>query len=206
MKLLFPSLAIAFASPILVAAAPPAPVQAQVQQQPVAQPPSIERQQLGRRYIALALSPQDYLDTLRAGIAAGFSHRVGASLDASETAEADEMMKRFFALYEPKVRERLPNVFEAYAQVYAREFSAEELRQMIDFAETPAGRHYVSRRLALDTDPAVLMQEEGIQNDALPILQQIYKEQCAAKAAKRIAAGDKKARCPLSSATETSAG
>lgn len=202
MKFLFPSLAIAFASPILVAAAPHAPVQAQAEQQP----PSIERQQLGRRYIALALSPEDYVDTLRAGIAAGFSHRVGASLDASETAEANEMMKRFFTLYEPKVRERLPNVFEAYAQVYAREFSAEELRQMIAFAETPAGRHYLSRRMALETDPAVLIQEEGIQNDALPVFQQIYKEQCAAKAAKRIAAGDKKARCPLSSATETSAG
>jgi Uncharacterized protein conserved in bacteria (DUF2059) len=169
-------------------------------------PPSLERQELGRRFIALAVSPDDYLATMREGMVQGIRERLGANPDDETRAETDKFMTRFLALYEPKVRERLPLVLEAYAQVYAREFSADELRDMIAFAQTPAGRHYFARHIRLDGDPAVIMQEEGVQNEALPIMQQMEKEQCQARTAQRIAAGDKKAHCPLADKPDTQAG
>jgi hypothetical protein len=182
-----------FTTPSLRSAAEPAP-------------PSLERQELGRRFIALAVSPDDYLATMREGMAQGLREHFGASPDEGTKAETEKFMARFLALYEPKVRERLPNILEAYAQVYAREFSADELRGMIDFAETPAGRHYFARHIRLDGDPAVIMQEEGLQDDALPIMQQMEKEQCQARTAQRIAAGDKKAHCPLADKPDSAAG
>ena len=188
---------------MLSAAAPQAlePVQAT---QPA--PPSLERQELGREFIAFAVSADDYLATMREGMVQGLREHLGSDPDETTKTETDEFMRHFLAMYEPKVRERLPNILEAYAQVYAREFSADELRDMIDFAKTPAGRHYLSRHISLDADPAVIMQQEGLQYDALPILRQMEKEQCAAKAAKRIAMGDKKAKCPLSGKPDTAAG
>jgi hypothetical protein len=197
MKLLL-SLALLASAPVLSAAAPQETAPAQRAAEPA--PPSIERQQLGRQFIAIAISPDDYVATMRDGITAGIAETAGSK------AEVDETLKHFLALYEPKVRERLPNLMEAYAQVYAREFSADELKQMIAFAQTPAGRHYFSHRDHLDTDQAVLIQEEGFQEDALPILMQIQKEQCQARTAQRIAAGDKKARCPLADKQDSAAG
>jgi hypothetical protein len=161
---------------------------------------------LARRYISLAISPDQFLKAIRAGMIAGFSSEVDSELDESEKADAYAYMNRFATLFEPKVRERMPNIMEAYAQVYAREFSAEELQAMIAFAQSPTGRHYLARSLELATDPAIQIQQQGISNDAFPIFLQIIKEQCAARTAKRIAMGDKKAKCPLANIPDTQAG
>ena len=211
MKLLLLS-SLLFSAPALSSAVPQAAPQfaiPPVQRSPsdvVENAPSLERQELGRQFIALAVSPDDYLATMREGIAQGLREQFGGDADAATKAETEKFMARFLALYEPKVRERLPMVLEAYAQVYAREFSADELRGMIDFAKTPAGRHYFARHISLDGDPAVIMQEEGVQDEALPIMQQMEKEQCQARTAQRIAAGDKKARCPLADKPDSAAG
>jgi hypothetical protein len=159
-----------------------------------------------RQFIALAIFAHDYIATMREGMTQGLRDHVGSDLDEAEKSEADATVKRFLALYEPKVRERMPMIMEAWSQVYAREFSADELRDMIAFAQTPAGHHYYARRISLDADPAVIMQQEGLQYDALPILQQIQKERCQARTAQRIAAGDKKARCPLADKPDSAAG
>jgi hypothetical protein len=205
MKLLFLSLALASSS--VIAAAQPASQPASSAQAAARQaPPSIERQMLARQYIGMVVTPEQYLRLMRAGVAAGVSDSMARNLDDSEKAEVDATMTRFLTLFEPKLRKRMPNLVEASAQVYAREFSADELRQMIAFAQSPAGRHYLTRSLELSTDPAVLIQQQGLMIDAAPIMQQIRKEQCAAHTAQRIAMGDKKAKCPLSGKPETQAG
>jgi len=207
MKLVFSALVIALAAPAVSAATqqPPASVATAIPQPTKIEPPSLERMELARRYIGLAISVDQFVDTMRSGMAAGLSESLGSDVDESDRIESDTRMKRFLALYEPKLRERMPNLLEAYAQVYAREFSAEELQGMVAFAQSPAGHHYLSRRMALELDPAVLSQAQGFQNDALSILKQIQKEMCQAATAKRIAAGDKKAKCPLSNEVDTRA-
>jgi hypothetical protein len=99
---------------------------------------------------------------------------------------------------------------EASAQAYAREFSAAELKDMIAFAETPTGKHYLARGAAVETDPGILKAQMEIMEGLGPIMEQVgtdmAKEACAKKAAARVAAGDKKATCPLAKAAETRAG
>ena len=210
MKLLF--LVLALTSSALFAAAPPAaaPAPAEPAAAPalLAPPPAIERQMLARRYVSLAVSPDQFLDMFRSGLAAGVSEGCSCGDDKKQAtkAEADARMKHFLALYEPKVRERLPNLMEAYATVYAREFSADDLKAMIAFAQSPAGQHYLARMPVIETDPIVQMQVEGFMLDLAPIMRQLEKEDCAEHTAQRIAAGDKNAKCPLADKAETQAG
>ncbi|HEV8406892.1 MAG TPA: DUF2059 domain-containing protein [Sphingomicrobium sp.] len=208
MRLVVSALVIAFSVPSVSALAqqPSEPTTSIAIAQPdKILPPSPQRMELARRYIGAAISADQFVDAMRSAIAAGLSDNTDADMDEATKAESEKKMKRFLVLYEPKLRERMPNLLEAYAQVYAREFSAEELQEMVAFAQSPAGHHYLSRRLSLELDPAVLMQEQGFQNDALPIMKQIQKEMCQEATAKRIAAGDKKAKCPLSNEADTRA-
>ena len=55
----------------------------------------------------------------------------------------------------PTVQAHMPRMFEATAIAYTHEFDLGELREIHAFAETPAGRHYLSRSAALIGDPAV---------------------------------------------------
>jgi hypothetical protein len=98
---------------------------------------------------------------------------------------------------EPAIRGQIPNLTEAYTQAYAREFSAGELTELIAFAQSPAGKHYISRVDFMDADPAVLEAQQGITEAMMPVLEEMRKEACAKRAAARVAAGDKKATCPL---------
>ena len=209
MRLIRSSLVIALASSTLIAAAPPQ-VPAPAPEPTAAAtpaPPSLERQQLARQYIQLTATADQFVDMFQTGMSRGIDQAAAGDPDnAKIKAEAQEDMARFMTLFEPKLRERMPNLIEAYAQVYAREFSAEELRQMISFAQTPAGKHFLTSQARVDLDPAILMQQEGFALDMMPIMEQIQKERCARHTAQRIAAGDKKAKCPLASQPETAAG
>jgi hypothetical protein len=55
----------------------------------------------------------------------------------------------------PLVKGHLPKILEATAVAYTHEFDLAELKEMHAFAETPTGRHYLSRSSALIADPAV---------------------------------------------------
>jgi len=205
MKLVL-SLALLAAAPALSAAAPEAPAPVPSQSRADAGPPSIERQMLARRYVSLAVSPDQFIAGMRAMAANGVAKMMLASGDDSEPAQVDRYMQRFFLLLDPKIRERLPNVMEAYAQAYAREFSADELKQLVAFAQSPAGRHYLAGRGVMESDPAVQLQEQGIAAEIQPIVNQLEKEKCQARTAQRIAAGDKKAKCSLADKPDTAAG
>ncbi|MFW2350632.1 DUF2059 domain-containing protein [Qipengyuania sp.] len=60
----------------------------------------------------------------------------------------------------PLVRQHFPDILEATATAYTREFSLDELKEIHAFAQTPAGQHYFSRATALLGDPAVARANE----------------------------------------------
>lgn len=206
--MLFISLALLAGASTLAAAAPP-PAEPLVPQNSVMAepaPPSLERQALARRYVSLTLPPDKFIAGMRFSTSRMVVALRTASGDASDGPDFDSFMERFMALLETKLRDRVPNIMEAYSQAYAREFSADELQQMIAFAQSPAGQHYLAKQFDLASDPAVQLQEQGLQADVPGILHQLEKEQCAARTARRIAAGDKKARCPLADKPDVAAG
>ena len=197
MKRLVTALSISLA-PISVAAAAPVPAGPS----PVAAPapaPSADRIELARRFIALTFSADGYIELMHAG-AAQMVEALSANFgsDEDEARDARQQVERYLAAAEPKVRAHMPRLMEAYAQVYAREFSAEELQQLVGFAQSPAGKRYLSATDSLDLDPVVLKAQQELGEELEPIMDEMRKDMCAEKAAKRIAAGELDAKCPLS--------
>jgi hypothetical protein len=203
MKLVSGSLLVALVSSAAWAAAPDPVAPAS---SPAAQVAPADRLELARRYVALGDS-NDLTKEMRAVMMRSTSANAE---DPEDKAAAEEFVARVFTLAAPKIQARMPVIMEAAAQAYAREFSADELREMIAFAETPTGKHYLARGADVETDPAVLDAHRQIWDDLGPILQQVgqqmQKEACAKKAAARVAAGDKKATCPFAKAAETKSG
>lgn len=204
MKLVPSSLLVALAFPLCAAAPPPAIQSAQplVQQAPA----SPEKLGLARQFVNLALPPERYMELMRAGAASGLANSLAGVEDEDAQSEGQATVDRLFARFEPVMKAQLPSLSEAYASAYAREYSAAELQQMIAFAQTPAGQHYLARRDFVDLDPAVLEVQMEMFEALGPLMKQIQKEQCQAHTAQRIAAGDKKAKCPLAAKDETAAG
>jgi hypothetical protein len=204
MKLVPSSLLVALVFPLCGAAPPPAIQSAQpLAQQAAASPEKIG---LARQFVNLALPPERYMELMRAGAASGLANSLAGLKDEDAQTEGKADLDRFFARLEPVMKAQLPVLSEAYASAYAREYSAAELQQMIAFAQTPAGQHYLSRRDFVDLDPAVLEVQMKMFESFAPLMKQIQKEQCQAHTAQRIAAGDKNAKCPLADKAETAAG
>lgn len=202
MKLLLASLSIAVASS--TAAAAPNIAEPVAAEAPAATPaPSAERIALAHKFIALTDPADAIVEMFRIGFWQGVSNSIE---DEAVLVEAKAGLEAYLVRLEPKVREKMPRLTEAYAQAYAREFSAEELQQMIDFAESPVGRHYLAGYAKLESDELVVDAMSDLMEGLTPVIEDIQKEMCAEKAAKRIAMGDKKAKCPLAAAAETAAG
>lgn len=196
MKILLASISIALATSTLASAAPAgSPVESDGDRS-VISPRSLE---LAREFVAIAKPAGDRLDWLE-----GF-----ASMAASEGPEnagdeaAEQRTEKIMARFEPTLQKLMPALMDAYAYSYAREFSDQELEQLIAFAKTPAGKHYVASVAAVESDDAVIGLHETIGEELEPIMRDVAKEICAKKAAQRLAAGDAKAKCPLSEADET---
>jgi len=208
MKLIVSSLAIALATSA-VSAAPPPPVEpapAAVQQSPKDQRPSEERLALARRFLALAMPEDRTLQDMR-----DFSQQVvaAAAIEEDESASDQDWTKKYIdrvlVKAAPIIRDHMLSIREATAFVYAREFSPAELQDMIAFAQTPAGEHYWAREHFIDLDPSIVAQGRLMREAMAPVYLEVRKELCQEATAKRIAAGDKKAKCPLSE-PETAAG
>lgn len=161
--------------------------------------PSAERLELARRFVAITEPGDDLMEGFRAGFENAALDEIE---DEAERKAAGERLERIVARFEPHVRKHQPKIIEAYAQAYAREFSADELRQMIAFAESPAGRHYLTQATSLESDEPVMDAQIELMEDLTPLIQEIQKEMCATRTQQRIAAGDTKAKCALSSEPE----
>jgi len=144
-----------FGALLLAASAPSAAA-------PVTSPPADQPAKLAEAnaIIEIMFPPAERertFDKLAADLAGQF--RAGmpasASTDPGFKAIVDQYLDRALQLQKPLLRKHLPAMFEAMALAYTREFSITELRNIHAFAETPAGRHYLSRSTAILSDPAV---------------------------------------------------
>ena len=192
MKLLLTSISIALATSTLAAAAP-------ASSEPVGvEAPSAERLALARQFVTLTLSSNDYVELMHEGTTQMVAALSASFEDEAEVKSLEKSIKRYLAAAEPKVRAHMPKLAEAYAQVYARDYSAAELHQLIAFAQSPTGKRYLLARTKVDMDPLVSDAQEQLGEELAPLMEDMQREMCAEKAAQRIAAGDTKAKCPLS--------
>jgi hypothetical protein len=70
----------------------------------------------------------------------------------------------------PKVNAYLPKLAEAMAVAYTQEFGSAELKEIRAFAETPAGRRYLSRSASLLGHPAVAEANQSYFREVSPLL------------------------------------
>ena len=199
MKLVSGSLLVTLVSTTAWAAAPTAaPVPAA----------AAERLALAREFVTQSTSVDHYMAQVHDASMRLASEAVINNADASDTppdkimADVDKLVARL----EPPMRAHIPQLFEAYAQAYAREFSADELRALVAFGQSPAGKHYLDNEAFMMTDPGVMKVNVEMMESMQPVLENLAREACAKHTAERIAAGDKKATCPLAKAAETRAG
>ena len=80
---------------------------------------------------------------------------IAAFGDPGLSAIVEKFQDNVVGLVMPTVQAHLPKIIEATAVAYTHEFDLAELRDIRAFAETPAGRRYLSRQTALVGDPAV---------------------------------------------------
>lgn len=116
--------------------------------------------------------------------------------EAQRTVLAGEA-DRAISLALPGIRQQLPILNEAYAQAYARLFSAEDLRQILAFTMSPVGKRYVSNGSAILMDPAVQEANRKMSESVVGTFDDSAKVACQKKAAERLAAGDSDAKCPF---------
>jgi hypothetical protein len=192
------SILVAFASSALAVAAP---ASADPAASTNVEAPSPERLEVARRLVTATLSADLYMDSVKS------SARLAAygGYGKQEDPATEERLKQFFAWAEPAMRDHLTKLAEAQTQAYAREFTADELRQILAFSQTKAGQHFMTSD-AIDYDPAVVQAQLEFEEAIEPIIEKIQRERCAAKAAQRVAMGNAEAKCRLSTATETKAG
>jgi len=196
MKYLLASLSIAITTSGLAMAAPTETAVSQ----PAIPPQKLE---LARQFVALTLSADDYVKMMRASamsMAEALSETLG---DGSEDPAADEKMQRTFEQIEPKVRAHLPKLADAYSRAYARAYSEAELLELIAFAQSSAGKRYMTGDDGFTEDPAVREAQDEMMGEIQPIIEGMRKEACVERAKERLAAGDAKAKCPLSEESET---
>lgn len=201
MKLVHSSLLIAFASSVLVAAAPPSPNPGPAKIEAV----SSERLDLARRFVGLTITQQKAADSFRGFEMEAATRYATAFYDEGDDAGIREAVYRVLPKLEPILQAQMPQLLDAYAQAYAREYSADELKAMVAFAGSPAGKHLLSQLNVPDSDWGIVAAQQRVANSLVPTLQEMEQEPCAKRAAARIAMGDAKAKCPLSE-PETQAG
>jgi hypothetical protein len=78
-----------------------------------------------------------------------------ALADPGVNAIVSKYLDRMVEAQKPLLQKHVPAMTEAIATAYSNEFSLAELKDIHAFANTPSGRHYLSRSLALVSDPAV---------------------------------------------------
>lgn len=203
MKSVLTSLSILLALSTLAAAAPPPAETAPAETAAAAPAPSAEDLALARRFIATAYPNETMMDGVRQGFWQGASRQLDKIEDEAARSKAEARIAKMLEQIEPEVRDQFPAVMEAYAHVYAREFSAEELEQLIAFAGSPAGKHYLQKATLLEGDPSLIEAQQQLMMAITPHLEEFGKQLCQEKAAERLAAGETSAKCPLSGEPET---
>jgi len=140
---------------------------------------SDEKLALAREVIATIIPPDRRLDVLGGAAKAMVGQLRGVDFpgasDPGLQAIVSRHLDRMPALMMPILERHAPDLVEAMARAYAREFSLDELRDIRAFAASPAGNHYLSRSTALLADPDVAAANQAYMAEivaALPPLQE----------------------------------
>jgi hypothetical protein len=209
MKLISGSLLVTLVSTTAWAAAPaapaPTPAPAAAQEAPAAALPP-ERLKLARQFVDLTITQQKAADSFRGFEMEAATRYATAFYDEGDDAGIHGAVYRVLNELEPTLQSQMPQLLDAYARAYAREYSVDELKTMVTFAGSSAGMRFLSQPNVLDGDWGVVAARQRVANSIVPTLQGMEKDVCAKRAAERFAMGDRKATCPLAKAAETRAG
>lgn len=137
------------------------------------------RLELGRQIIAIMYPPEK-----RQVMAGSLIENVLAQFRSSmsdPSTYADPGMKKIlddaFASIpqrlSPAVQAHLPRLYEAMARAYAREFTGPELQEMLAFARTPTGRHYLQSSATLMSDRDIAAANSAYFGQVQQVSQQI---------------------------------
>jgi hypothetical protein len=113
------------------------------------------------RSIVAIVMPSDRRDQMAEQLIQQFSGQVAGALDLEKIGDPglvslfDNYRRDLITAMMPTVHANLPKIAEAMAIAYTHEFSLAELKDIHAFAETPSGKHYLSRSTAIIGDPTV---------------------------------------------------
>lgn len=93
----------------------------------------------------------------------------------ADTKEIDTYLKRF----QQRFDEQIPQFTDLVAQVYAKEFSEEDLGKLLDFYRTPTGQHLLGKQQEIAKGMITVGQEWG-KNVAQEVIAEMQKEKAAA--------------------------
>jgi hypothetical protein len=148
-------LALALAAPVAVQAEPASPP-------PAATPVDPARLAIGRELVAIVLPPAQreqmmtsVMNSMMGAMAASIEGSLGKEInsDPEKAKIFHTFLERQQALALEDVKTMLPDLVEAYAHAYARNFTLDELTQTKAFMSTPAGAKFMQRGPALLSDP-----------------------------------------------------
>lgn len=157
--------------------------------------PDQESLTLATEFAELMYPASENIDQLR-------SQWLGA-LDSMEVEDAAyrtayrDNLESAMSRIEPVMRLHFPALQHAYAEAFAREFTKEELRDLLGFAKTPTGRHFLRDTTFADSDDVVLAVSAGMEAALEPAILDFQKAMCKRAAKLRVAAGDNKAKCSM---------
>jgi hypothetical protein len=188
------ALGVVLSSPALAATEPNGPAPFAESGASSESEPSREALQLARQFVALlypAEQQDDWIELLREGPPEDFMQN--AALRTSLKKDAEKAAAKLTKITE----RRLPALMDAYAHSYAREYSEGELRDLIAFAITPTGRHFMYDMDFADDDPAVTAVQAEMGEEMAPIIEGLQKAMCQAATEVRVAAGETDAKCSM---------
>jgi hypothetical protein len=96
--------------------------------------------------------------------------------DPGAKAIVERRLDRFLVEGKKVLAAHIPALMDAYAQAYAREFSRDELAQLIVFARSPAGGHFFLRSAAIISDPAFAAANQSYLRDIQPLMNVMREE------------------------------
>ena len=201
MKRLAISLALALATTTAAAAAPEGSTPEVV----ASTAPSNAKLELARRFVGLSTSSDEYAEEMLDGVDAMVATLVEEYEDDPHQQAVSLAMDDLLTRTKTKVRALAPLMFEATAQAYAREFSKDELRQLIAFTESPVGQHYASSMAVIAEDPAVIAAQDALYSAMDEITEEVGRELCTRSHDLQIASGEGEP-CPYAEESVTRRG
>jgi hypothetical protein len=152
---------------------PPLKTAAPLQAAPLPGAPPADSAALGyARQIAEVMFPPERRQEIVQGLTQAVmnqmrSSAIGQSSDPGLRKIMDDFLAKVPEQLRPVGERHMPWITDAVAQACAHQYSVDELKQISEFAKTPAGAHFVSRVLTVLSAPGVVRANQAFFNDAM---------------------------------------